>query len=1067
MLDVLTSHVQLGHYVDVLMTKPGKAVIHEFTRKLVAQHDARNEQQGPSTATPEKPESKERQNVAFEERAAVALAAFNAFLQANVTGPILEGAEHLEGLFIHALGPLELQDQNDTASSGRKTSHMNISTLRRLCFRYLEVDGVTSYPHIPYIELFCLARSVLLDVSADHPSYKLPVQNPGKGRRKEQLESPSLRWLTLRAHTWHYKLLTQPSLGPGSAFQRSAQWSDVPTLRETIEGSISSVEAEVFGTAAENDNRQERVLFLVEITGVWALLGHDKKAKETLLRAAKESGFVYAMSGALGKRTRWQESSLSQLVVLARSNAGSSPTQDRDTQDKEHSRPKAVKLNDDTLLEEVHFTQDAEASAGSDNGITKLPDVLRDLQPHEQPQLDPLDEIILLAEATLKDGFSPADSLTSEEILPFAVRVLADKSTNWQIYTQALLVRSRIEVHRSRTVERGVLQLQAVVDQVIVDTTTGDSGSGENAEKGQQISVPAIQVTTPTEEVSMKAEPAIITKPTSFFPAASHSATTALAHVRLQYVHALNSTPRWHLESELAYSWAGVGSLVSALEIFKRLRLWAEVALCLASSASADDADGRGSGGEEKAKAILRWRLFRRTSTNTTSNPSHDQGGQCLEGDVEGDQNTDENVDLDGLKSQDFQGPEHTPPPPNAPRLLCILGDIENDPEHYRKAWEISQRRFARAQKSLGEYHLQRKEWVEARDAYQQAVHVNRLSSEMWNRLGDINLRLGDFEAAAESFRRAIAAANDVVGGEDARTWSNLGSALYSLYVERVKASKDKQGDAVASQEDEDLAGGEDEDGTVQKSRSSMDQDPTTLLSQSLVAYRQGATIANDNWRIWDNVITLGARLRPPAIQDILLALNHVISIRKSEEALDVDVLRLLLNESVLSKSKDSNNEAIYVPPRGSVEHNICELVEKSIVPLITTRSDLWELVARERVWRRDFAGAVEAAERAWRAAMGGVAGVSGGGGSLIPSSGSGSARKSWLEDREAWTTVVDRTDELVSILENYGPDVPEIGTRWKGKARSAVRSVMGKSKEVWEGSEGWVRLEGLMEGFR
>jgi hypothetical protein len=40
-----------------------------------------------------------------------------------------------------------------------------------------------------------------------------------------------------------------------------------------------------------------------------------------------------------------------------------------------------------------------------------------------------------------------------------------ENPNNWMIYTMALLLRSRLESNRSRTVERSVLQLQALVDQ--------------------------------------------------------------------------------------------------------------------------------------------------------------------------------------------------------------------------------------------------------------------------------------------------------------------------------------------------------------------------------------------------------------------------------------------------------------------------------------------------------------------------------------------------------------------------------------------------------------------------
>jgi hypothetical protein len=61
---------------------------------------------------------------------------------------------------------------------------------------------------------------------------------------------------------------------------------------------------------------------------------------------------------------------------------------------------------------------------------------------------------------------------------------------------------------------------------------------------------------------------------------------------------------------------------------------------------------------------------------------------------------------------------------------------------------------------------------------------------------------------------------------------------------------------------------------------------------------------------------------------------------------------------------------------------------------------------------------------------------------------------------------VVERTEELVTILENWGPEVEEVGSRWKGKARNAIRSVMGKGRERWEGTEEWKRLQGLLEGL-
>lgn len=911
----------------------------------------------------------------------VGIAALDAFLQANVTGPVLPGdaVKSIERRFI-------------TAWAEKKPGE-DLEALRQACLKDLETDGISPYAHIPHLELFGLARYAITEALDDSQDI-IQVQS----------SKHSLAWMRLRVNTWHYKLLTQPSLGPGSNFTKSSQWSEVPTLASRIIDGLGAVRTRVLGdadvwAAGEDDawSEHDKVMFLVEAANTYILLGRNDLAMKDLEKATEINKFSYALSGALGKKTKFQEKNISQLVVLAKSKS--------DGPAESTQRPDALQLNDDTLLEEIKFAPDSESKP------KELPSALENLAPDDQPQLSPLDQIILLTEATLRDAFSPVDSLTSEEILPYAVRVLADKSTNWQIYTQALLVRSRIEVHRSRTVERGVLQLQAVADQVLTDTTA----AAEAATAADEAPIPSIQLTTPDNTTTPK--------PTSFLPAPKPS-ESAPAHIRLQYIHALSAPPRWHLESELAYAWAGVGSLTSALEIFKRLRLWAEVALCLASAAAVEDEDGRGSGGEEKAKGIIRWRLFHKTGQDT--------------GDVEKDIG---DADVSELRAADFSGPERDPPPPNAPRLWCILGDLESNPSHYERAWDISKQRYSRAQKSLGEHYLSQKEWEQARGAYRKATSANRLSTDMWSRLGDINLKLGDFEEAAEAYSRAIGSATGETGGEGARTWSNLGSALWSLYCE-VTAEETKKPD---TEDDE---------------ASTVTRDPSKLLRQSLAAYKKGASIAHDNWRIWDNVLTLAARMRPPSFADMILSLNHILRIRKTEDAVDADILSGLLTDVVLASDRDEST-GIYEPPRGSVERLVCRLIEEEVVPLITNRSELWTLVSRMKAWKRDYAGAIDAAERAWRAAVGSSSS------GLLPGAAAAGESSDWTVDKAAWEVVVLRTDELASLLENYGSDVETIGPKWKGKIRSAVRSVMGRGRENWEDSEGWKTLEGIMDGLK
>lgn len=964
----------------------------------------------------------------------VALAALDAFLQANVTGPVLQAkhADFVEKSFLKAWRQAKPEDKDDTSA---------LKKLRRACLRYLEVDGVSPYTHIPRLELFSLARSIVNEVLANASSDIIQIPSADGKPVKH-----SIAWTRLRVNVWHHKITTQPSLGAAANFTRSSQWSEIPTLATQIYDSMESlraniIDSEVWATE-ETWSHEEKAQWLVESANNYILLGRQDKAKEALLEAARATGLVYSLSGALGKRTKFQVNDISQLVVLARSNDKSATNtagtaDDEEDDSPENAMPDALKLNNDTLLEEIHFAKEGtEDAAKADN----LPPSLADLSPDNQPQLNPLDQIILLTEATIKDAFSPVDTLTSEEILPFAVRVLTDKSTNWQIYTQALLVRSRIEIHRSRTVERGVLQLQVLADQVLSDTTYSSEPLAEELkDRAESSDVPEIKVIEPGQASAPVKEE----QPTTFLPAPK-SSESAPAHVRLRYLHALSSPPRWHLESELAYSWVGVGSMVSALEIFKRLRLWAEVALCLASRAASEDEDGRGSGGDDKARGIIRWRLFHRTGTP-----------QVLDFEPE-----DDIVDQDvtQLKAADFSGPERIPPPPNAARLWCILGDLEDTPAHYERAWEVSNSRYARAQKSLGEHYLQQKDMEKALDAYKKATAINRLNPDIWGRLGDISLRMGQFEDAAEAYSRSISTASDAAGGEGARTWSNLGSALWSLYSEVTAKEKDGE-----SESKDETGNAEVHDDDVVAEEKSISRDPKSLLAQALAAYKKGASIAHDNWRIWDNVLTLGSRIQPAPVGDIVLALSNIIRIRKTEDALDAGFLGAVLQDVVLSKKNDISS-GIYEPPRGSMERLVIRLLEEQVIPLITKRAELWALISRLRAWRRDYAGAIDATERAWRAAVG----SSGSGGAgLLPGESASSGGADWTEDEAGWAETVKRTDELVSVLENWGSDVETIGSRWRTKARSAVRSVMGRAKTNWEGSEGWKTLEGLMEGLK
>jgi hypothetical protein len=186
-----------------------------------------------------------------------------------------------------------------------------------------------------------------------------------------------------------------------------------------------------------------------------------------------------------------------------------------------------------------------------------------------------------------------------------------------------------------------------------------------------------------------------------------------------------------------------------------------------------------------------------------------------------------------------------------------------------------------------------------------------------------------------------------------------------------------------------------------------------------------------------------------------------VIRIRSpnvGEYAVDVDILRVLVLE-VTSRERPENpnvaespesNGGIYTPPRGSLARAVIQMIESDIVPLITKRAELWALVEKLSLYRRDYATALATAEKAWRMASQG---------------------EEWMQDRDGWESVVAATDNLVSAYENYGPqekaDGSEVQKGWRMKARSAVRGVMGRARDAWEGSGEWILLEEKLEELK
>ena len=839
----------------------------------------------------------EKQSVYF----CIGYAALLAFLQSNVTGP-----------------PLPFDPASALLPRNVTTDRNATKAVQRSMLDGLGMDGIAAYSLTPNIELLCFADAIFTCP---------PILKNIK----------AARWARLRLEFVHQRLLSEPS-----ASLQGVIYEDLRLLQDDIlSDEPTAIAAEV------------QVEFLLERGTIHIHHGFDKLAREDLDVAKRTNGFDFALTGLLGKRTKFQQHDVSQLIVLAKSRGDEEAVSNGKTaatvaKDETAIKPETLDLNDDTLLESISFAQ-------TSSGLTELveqkslPSSLASLDPGDQPQLQPLDSTILLALASSITNTSPADGLTREETLPYATRVIEGGSSNWQVYTQALLIRSRIEGYKSRTIERGLLQLQALVDQVIADTGGPRRGGDASA---------------------------------SFLPRAKDS-ESAPAQDRLRYIFQLASPTRWDLEAELASRWVQLGGLRSALEIYERLEMWAEAALCWAATER-----------EDKARQIARRQLFHASSGTSDAKAGEDEK---------------------------WSGPARDPPPSDAPRLYCILGDIDHSVDMYETAWEVSGQRYARAQRSLGRHYFAGKQYLKAADAYEKSLKANQLNHSSWFALGCALLELTQFQKAVEAFSRCVQ-----LDESDAEAWSNLAAALLRNDSEKKSAPNGEQ--------------------------PTPDRDHLLKNRQdALKALQRAATLKHDSYRIWQNVLVVAASLSPPDYSSILAAQRRVIELRGSvdgEKCIDYDILDLLIRY-IISLSDQ------YDPEQPGLQRMVVRYVDQAIVPLLTGSAELWRLVSRLALWRNKPTAALDAEEKAWRAIT---------------------SRPGWETDSETrWSEVVEATVRLCDSYESLGPKERTEGMAagemvakdWKFKARTAVRGILGRGKDSWEGTAGWNRLKDALNDLR
>ena len=556
-------------------------------------------------------------------RLLLAVACLHSFLQINWTGPDLD------------ITPADILTIADDQAAHISNELLNSKSTAELAY-----GGEPAY-HLTQDPFFLRVAKLLLE---------LPFQY-----------CTSAIWWKARAWAVHEHVLDEPSAPPEELIPHLKAWS------KTI-----SSEADLTGRV------------LLEEGLFCHLLSQDRSAAGLYVQAAHATRLEYELTGALGKRTKFQQNDVTQLVLLAESRQRdtdpASPegaTDGTPSSQPASTLPETLALNDDTLLEQTQFTSSYPATPGSRLGH---------LDPSAQPPLDPLDQCILLAMCLNIKNTSPAHGLTGEQMAPYVDRVIAH-ARNWSVHTMALLLRSRLEAHRTRTVERSTLQLQALVDQM----PTADSGVPE----------------------------------------------------RLRYLHALALPSKWELQRELANRYLALGVVKSALAIFERLEMWEEVVRCWQSleqpakgiAIVRDLLEGR----KAEADAVA---ARGKTATSATRRATLDAAREAqlwaLLGDLEPH-------DALAHYNRAWEVSGHT-----SGRAMRSLGGYHFARGDYASAIAALRAAVAinpllsRSWFILGCACVREEQWEGARDAFARCVSIDDEDGESWNNLASVYLRMGE-----------------------------------------------------------------------------------------------------------------------------------------------------------------------------------------------------------------------------------------------------------------------------------------------------------------------------------